>query len=155
MKIIAILLVVAAMIGVTSCSGKEDINPQEIVNLDGNPNLTRALVESGQFIDVDVKSLAFEVANGGITRSGSNELKEDIAKMKAAVYRFYSNVEVSDGHYVVKVNSGKDLNISESVFEELVNNIDEMNAFIDKVKAKGEDINMFEITQDYLDSLLE
>ena len=64
-------------------------------------------------------------------------------------------MEIIDGHYVVRAESGKELNVSERVYEALSDNLNEMNTFIDNVKAKGEEIKIPEITSDYLNSLLE
>ncbi|MEZ3549126.1 MAG: hypothetical protein K1W02_00080 [Muribaculaceae bacterium] len=155
MKISTTFIALLYVIMMAACSAKEDASMEEVVKFESDSELTKKLVENGEYIDLDVKALAFEVANGGTTQSTPEELKKNVAMMKAAIHRFYSKVEIIDGHYVVRAESGKELNVSERVYEALSDNLNEMNTFIDNVKAKGEEIKIPEITSDYLNSLLE
>lgn len=109
-------------------------------------------VENNVFIDVDVKELVNTLSNPEIN-SSVNEV--DLAKMKAAVYRFYSNVKIKDGYYVCNVPDGAAINISEAVFTALKENLDEMNSALKEAKENGHEVKISEPDSVYLNSLLQ
>jgi hypothetical protein len=58
-------------------------------------------------------------------------------------------------HLICSIRSGADINVSDSVFTALSENLNDMNSYIKEAKAKGETVNMFEPDENYLNSLLE
>ena len=58
-------------------------------------------------------------------------------------------------HLICSIRSGADINVSDSVFTALSENLNDMNSYIKEAKAKGETVNMFEPYENYLNSLLE
>ena len=116
--------------------------------------LVRSYVESNDFIDVDAKAIEYAVINPASSRS-QDVTEEDNAKMVASIYRFYKHVSVIDGLYSCSLKSGAEINISEELFISMLNNIEDMNRLIKKVKDKGETIHVMEPTEEYLESLLK
>lgn len=116
--------------------------------------LVRSYVESNDFIDIDVKSIEYTSINPAASRS-QNVTEEDHAKMVAAIYRFYKHVSVIDGLYYCSLKSGAEINISEEVFMSMLDNMEDMNGFINDIKGKGGTVNVSEPTEEYLESLLE
>ncbi len=153
MKTIRFLLVSLGMgllMAVAGCSNSQDAaETGREVETDSK---ARQLVESGEYIDLDIKTLALSNSvNQGVTRS----LKDDSDKAFAALYRFYSHVTVVDDQYICDLKSGKDINVSERVFNELSNSLAEMNRHIGEAKAKGEPVHVSVPDSAYLESLLK
>ena len=153
MKTIRFLLVsvgLGLLMSVSGCSNSQDAG--EKVRDVENRSKAKELVESGEYIDLDIKTLALSNSvNQGVTRS----LKDDSDKALAALHRFYSHVTVVDDLYVCDLKSGKEINVSERVFDELSNSLEEMNRHIGEAKAKGEPVHVSVPDSAYLESLLK
>lgn len=153
MKTIRIFLVLFGMgllMGVAGCSNSQDA-AEKGRDVENGSNV-KQLVESGEYIDLDIKTLALSNSiNQGVTRS----LKDDSDKAFAALYRFYSHVTVVDDQYVCDLKSGKEINVSERVFDELSKSLEEMNKHIGEAKAKGEPVHVSVPDSAYLESLLK
>lgn len=80
---------------------------------------------------------------------------EEAAQMKAALFRFYSHVKLEDGVYQCNLSSGKEINISEELFNVLLANLQETNSQIKEFRDKGVSVFLPEVTEDYLNSLLQ
>ena len=74
--------------------------------------------------------------------------------MKAAVYRFYKHVSVKDGYYVCGIKDGSEINVSQSVFVTLLENLNKMNRMIKEAKDRGEAIEVQVPDEEYMNSLL-
>lgn len=81
-------------------------------------------------------------------------LKNDKDKAFAALYRFYSHVQLIDSCYVCSLKSAAEINVSQTVFETLKNNLDDMNEQIESLRKAGEKVSLPDIDNDYLKSLL-
>ena len=104
------------------------------------------------FLDVDLQ----DIQNYLVTPSTKNpDAGAQIKKAKAAIYRFYSNVTVEDGQYVCKIESGKQINISDRTFNELMDNLNKMNSSIREIRERGESVNIQPVTEEYLSGLLK
>lgn len=136
------------------CAKTEDLHSvTDMVNAAETPSgLVRTYVETNAFIDVDVPSITYGLANPSSRSSNVNI--DDVAKMKAAVYRFYKNVSVENGFYSCSLSNGTEINISEDVFKALLDNLKDMNSFIEECMNKGEVVHITEPTEEYLNSLL-
>ena len=88
------------------------------------------------------------------TRSASVN-QEEQAKMKAALYRFYSHVELVDDTYVCNLTSAEDINVSQGVYTALLNNLADMNNAILQAKNEGKELYIQDVNEAYLNSLLE
>lgn len=75
--------------------------------------------------------------------------------MKAAIYRFYSNVELRESQYICTLKAAGDINISEGVYKSLIDNLNKMNETIRATIEKGQTIVIPEINDTYLNSLLQ
>ena len=81
-------------------------------------------------------------------------LKNDKDKAFAALYRFYSHVQLIDSCYVCSLKSAAEINVSQTVFETLKNNLDDMNEQIESLRKAGEKVSLPDFDNDYLKSLL-
>ena len=113
-------------------------------------NLSKEYVSDNRFIEINIDQLNKEIND----RSKNKYQTPELAKAKAATYRFYKNVSLKDGHYVVDTKSAKELNISDDLFLLFSNNIKDMNKSVDSLKAKNVDMKLSPVTPDYLNSLL-
>lgn len=112
----------------------------------------RKLAESGAYIDVDFNRLSDELSSADTKASVS--LKSDRDKAYAALYRFYSHVQLVDSNYVCSLKSPEEINVSISVYEKLKENLEDMNRQINELRRSGEKVLLPFIDEDYLDSLL-
>ena len=110
------------------------------------------LAESGEYIDVDLHKLSDELSVADTKASAS--LKADRDKAYAALYRFYSHVQLVDSSYVCSIKSPEEINVSASVYETLKENLDDMNRQIGELRSSGEKVSLPAIDEDYLKSLL-
>lgn len=154
MKIFKLLSVITITFLCAGCKSDDNADSmlEKVQAVEAPKELVKAYVNNNTYIDIDIPSIAYGIANPA---SRSVEIGEDdIAKAKAAVYRFYKNVSIIDGYYSCSIQSGSDINVSDNVFTALSENLNEMNSFIKEAKAKGETVNLFEPDENYLNSLL-
>lgn len=129
-------------------------NAQEELQLPAGA--VKKLVDENAFIDVEVESLVSSLQNAEATGSRvSAENQEEVVKMKAALYRFFSRVKVENGQYVTDLASPEEINVSRGLYDALMNNLTEMNEFLAKAKENGEEAQIGEVTEEYLNSLLD
>ncbi|WP_297057337.1 hypothetical protein [uncultured Duncaniella sp.] len=152
-KAILFILMLPVMAACESEPGKVSSITEAASLLETPEGLVRTYVDGNAYIDVDVQSITHAITNPA---SRSEEISsDDVAKMKAAVYRFYKNVTVKDSCYYCPVKNGSEINISDRVFSALSDNLQEMNDFIKKVKDRGEPVTIPEVDEEYLNSLLK
>lgn len=113
--------------------------------------LVKKYVEENTYIDIDVVKLEKEIASPN-TRASVDQDK--VAQMKAAIYRFYNHVKLKDGFYHCDLTSASQINVSTNVYTALLNNLNDMNADIRKLKEKGQEVTVPDIDEAYLNSLL-
>ena len=111
----------------------------------------KSLVENNNYLDVDVDRLSQSICS----RSGNSIDTTAMGKMRAALYRFYSRVKVADGKYVCDLKNAEEINISERLYEAILNNLNEMNTWVEQSKASGKEVMIQEVDEAYLNSLLE
>ncbi|MDE5836344.1 MAG: hypothetical protein K2H50_05005 [Paramuribaculum sp.] len=152
MKINSFLLIVSLL--VVGCTNKVDVPAQEvdeIVVMKVPASLVQQYALSDTFIDVDAKAFSEIITNPD---SLSTVNSDDIAKMKAALYRFYKNVKLEDGIYICDIEDGKSINISESLFVTLKENLQKMNDGVKEAHEKGIEVVQSKPDSAYLNSLL-
>lgn len=66
----------------------------------------------------------------------SNE--EDLANFKAAVARFYGNLEINDKHLSSKSKTGQEIGLNEDVFAFFNNRITQLNLQIEKMDIENQ-----------------
>lgn len=141
-----IFLIIVACILTVSCNlQKSSVTTDEIT-------AARKLAESGEYINVDLNKLSDELSS--VDTKASTALKNDKDKAYAALYRFYSHVQLVDSSYVCSLKSAEEINVAPSVFETLKGNLDDMNRQIRALRQSGEKVSLPEIDDDYLRSLL-
>jgi hypothetical protein len=137
-----------------SCTKQENnISPEKLSSISEikTNGLSATLIKDDGFLDVDLSKLNLEIAD----KLKNKYQKPELAKAKAAVYRYYKNVRVANGKYVTDLKSGNRIKISDQLFKLLSDNLEHMNASVEKLKNEGKNIDIQEITPEYLQSLLQ
>lgn len=151
------LLVIIALPFMAACISNErtptPVADENAIPAQPSGELIRAYVENNDFIDVDYKAIEYAAINPTSSRA-ENVTEEDHAKMMAAVYRFNKHVSVIEGQYSCSLKNGAEINISEELFKAMIDNLEEMNTFIEECAKKGKKVNVIEPTEEYLESLL-
>lgn len=140
----------------SACGNVDNSNVDNTVN-PVECSLARKIIDENTFIDFDMKELTEEIVitAHSKTRSSSPRHMETSAEAKAATYRFYSNIKIENNQLIQTAKSGKELNMSEKVFNAYMDNIDELNRFAREAIERGDSIVIPEITDEYLNSLLQ
>jgi len=123
------------------------------------------LAKSNQYIEVDMKYFNdIDYATGIKTIPD-----EAMRNIKAVIYRIYSNVDIVDNQYVLRISSGKDIHISDTLFNIYYKHLKKANDYfttpITASSAMEEDADMKKehkgkypvaspIGEEYLNSLL-
>ena len=110
--------------------------------------ITKSLISTDEFIELPFWKELVGKGSSGLSA-------EEIAQAKAAVYRFYQHVSIRDGYYVCDLSSASEIKVSEEVFNDFTNNLKEINAFIKERRQNGVQIDLPEVTEEYLNSLLD
>lgn len=96
-----------------------------------------------------------EVSPNGLLYNNYKKLAdEDKGKIRAAAYRFYKHVKTENGKLNVLIKNGKEINISDELFNTLNKNIEQSNRFLDSLNKKGVQVTPPVITADYLNGLI-
>lgn len=145
------VFVLALMLSFFSCSQDDNITDvnkklQEATSVQSTVS-AKSFVESNEKLDMQIN-----LKNPKYVKSLSDT---EIAKLKAAVYRFYSTVSVKEGNYYTTLKSAKEINISQDLFELFKNNLAKMNQNINELKKKEGKVEVQQVTSGYLNSLLK
>ncbi|TCD29753.1 hypothetical protein EZ456_01665 [Pedobacter psychrodurus] len=140
-----------------SCTKKNDESKQLMDKISSYKSSisVKALVEKKSFIDVDFAKIAPIKLRSNKTEKEMREQELEMAKAKAAVYRFYSHVKLINGLYKVEIENGKSINISENSFIFIENNLKANNDWIEKEKAAGKIVDTPPVTSEYLNALIK
>lgn len=140
-------MIMAACLLTVSCN-----NIQKTASPADETSNVQKIAESGEFIDINIKKFSDELSI--VDTKVLSALKNDKDKAFAALYRFYSHVQFIDSCYVCSLKSAAEINVSQTVFETLKNNLDDMNEQIESLRKAGEKVSLSDIDNDYLKSLL-
>lgn len=155
MKVLNPFLILA-LIFLASCANSEKapapVADGVVLPIKPSSELVRGYALSDDYLDVDFAAVE-KVILSPSSRS-EDVVEADFAKATAAVYRFYKHVSIKDSMYVWDIKNGAEINISEDIFSALTNSFDEVNAAIKEWNAKGERVELPDITEEYLESLL-
>ena len=152
MKTIKQSIILAAGSILLSCNSEKTNLSKDLSTVKTEVKVAQQYVDDSTFIDIDVNGLAHDLAS---TQSGKKVDVDKVAKMKAALYRFYSHVNLVNGIYKCDLSSASEINVSSDVFKALMTNLEDMNDAIANAKKEGKEIYVSKIDQNYLDHLLE
>ena len=152
MKTIKQSIILAVGLILLGCNSEKTNLSKDLPTVKTEVKVAQQYVDDNTFIDVDVNGLAQDFAS---TQSGNKVDVDKVAKMKAALYRFYSHVNLVDGIYKCDLSSAAEINVSSDVFKVLMKNLEDMNEAIANAKKEGKEIHVSKIDQNYLDHLLE
>lgn len=130
---------------------KSLLSLEAVLDTPVNKVQVKSLVENNDYLDVDVDELTKTLS----TRSKNHIDTTALSKMRAALYRFYSHVKVTDGKYVCDLKNAEEINISERLYETISNNLAQMNSWIEESKKNGKEVMIQEVNEEYLNSLLK
>lgn len=151
MRFCSLSMVLVVVLLLAGCRSEANNVLDSVIEADAPKELVKKYVDDNTYINIDVDALVRGIITPDSRISGS---EEDLAKMKAAVYRFYKQVSVKEGYYVCGIKEGSEINVSQEVFSALLGNLNDMNRMIREVKDKGEAIEVQLPDDDYLNSLL-
>lgn len=140
-------MIMAACLLTASCN-----NIQKTASPADETSNVQKIAESGEFIDINIKKFSDELST--VNTKVLSALKNDKDKAFAALYRFYGHVQLIDSCYVCSLKSAAEINVSQTVFETLKNNLDDMNEQIESLRKAREKVSLPDIDNDYLKSLL-
>lgn len=80
--------------------------------------------------------------------------KEDKDKLNAITYRVMKHVKLIDSQYVFSVKNGKEIGISEDIYEIQRSNFEQANDWIRSETKKGIKLDLMQVTDTYLENLL-
>lgn len=101
------------------------------------------------YIDVDMKILARAVA------AGDKVDAVDMARVRVALYRYFSHVEIMSGHYCCALRSGEEIAVSSRVFDAMQENLCEMNKAADEMRSRDTTFQLPPVDSVYRASLLK
>lgn len=140
---IACIFLVLISIGCVSQQGRNDVTDPAITSTS-----VRYYIDNDIYIGSEICYDVNEKRSKPIADEMSGLTK---AKWSAAMYRYYSAVELRDGKYVCRVKNGAEINLAESVYDMLNSNLAEINNWLQKNKVDVDDII---ISDEYLNMLL-
>ena len=151
MRFCSSIMVLVVVLLLAGCRSEANNVLDSVRDTEVPKELVKKYVDDNAYIDLDVDALVKSVVS---QHTGSSVNEEDMAKMKAAVYRFYKHVSVKDGYYVCGIKESSEINVSQDVFSALLGNLNDMNRLIREAKDKGEAIEVHVPDEEYLNSLL-
>lgn len=150
-----LLLLIWFLLLTGACSNKSEMSPEkgEMARIEAPAGAVRTYVETDAYLDFDVQALVYGAINPS---SRTVEVTpDDVAKSKAAVYRFYKHVTVKDGLLQCSLKNGAEINVSDRVFKAFMDNLNEMNEQMQALYDKGDTVDISDPTEEYLNSLLD
>lgn len=137
-KTFILLLLIASIVScrnLTTGNGADDATDPTITATDA-----RYYIDNKVFIGSEICYDVKEKRSSPIADTMSGATK---AKWAAAMYRYYSAVELCDGRFVCRVKSGAEINVSEKVYDMLKSNLVEINNWLQKNNADVDDDTLF------------
>lgn len=148
-----IILLSFLLLGLCSCANMSTPESEQISVVDTSFTVktVKDYVESNEFIDIIPEQY---YQNLQVTRSVSDKKKGDY-QMKAAVYRFYKHCSMDDeGIITCGILSGKEINISEELFDMLLRGVKNGNEWVDSWKRDGKKYKTTQLNDGYFNNLL-
>ena len=109
-------------------------------------------IESNEFIDI-IPNEYYSLREKG--KMSEEEIKAADYQMKAAAYRFYKHCTMDDkGFITCNATCGKELNISEEVFEFRLRDMKGWNDMIEKNIREGAKYKVIRLDERYFNGLL-
>ena len=154
MKNPIILIALVLIMSLLACQSSKHVEPN-----------VELLAKSDQYIEVDMKYFNDIDYAPGIKKIPDDAMRD----IKAVIYRIYSNIDIVDNQFILRVSSGKDINVSDTLFNIYNKHLQKANDYfttpIAAINVEGEDTDMNEdqeggypvaspIGEEYLNSLL-
>ncbi len=148
-----ILSIISLLIISTGCSNGSSSPIAKMQDADTAKYNVENDTDSNAYIDVNVLCISDILTK---PNSRSKLIKEeDMAQVKAAIYRFYKHVSIKDGYYVCDLTDGSAINVSQDIYLAFMDNLREMNDYIKSEREQGRDVVLSVPDEKYLNSLLK
>lgn len=108
-------------------------------------------------VDNDFINIVPEVYYGNLSRSSLSAAKQQDLEnqMVAATYRFYKKCTQDEkGRITCHISSGKEINISEELFQRKLKDVKETNEFVEKHLKNGTKYRVGVLNEKYFNELL-
>ncbi|WP_373736640.1 hypothetical protein [Bacteroides heparinolyticus] len=138
------LSIVLLTLCLAGCRGISDTTDRQVAGM-----TAREIIEKNVFIDLSDEDL------NPRTRSGSAPLAANPA-FRAAVYRFYKKVTIDENNIAAcHAKNAAELNMSEAMFNNCLNEMENLNEMIRNDMAKGIKGKRPPLNDDYFNRLLD
>ncbi|MCQ2146303.1 MAG: hypothetical protein MJZ16_02175 [Bacteroidales bacterium] len=143
-----LFLLLTILLLVISCGHSGDKG--DYTNSELTTKASDEILEDGEFLSVDMSDIDIVASKG----DPSMLTPEQLATIKVVIYRFYRHVKIVDGYYVTEATSGKQLNMSEELFQFYLKDMNNVNAQVKELRKKGEEVNLPPVEGISLESIL-
>ena len=139
MRIVLLVMTSLLMIIGSSCTQTEQIKTKQCDNM-----TAREIVNKNAFIDYTMEDLIVQ------SRS-TNTIIAAHPAFRAAAHRFYKTVKMDEkGFATWSAKSGKELNMSENLFNHFVKTMEKGNKMMEESIKKGENLQPMDLSDEYL-----
>lgn len=144
------------LLGLCSCANNQETADKSEIDSTKTRSVevksVRDYVESNEFISI-IPDEYYSLREKG--RASKEEIKSADYQMKAAAYRFYKHcTQNEDGIITCNAESGKDINISEEIFELRIRDMESCNEWVRKCKREGKNYKITRLDEKYFNGLL-
>lgn len=147
-----LIFTLGLFIMMTACGNNAAENNSDTVENEYPIQSIKELALSDSLIDVDLLDVqASGIMSKESTRGTISEIPREV---RAALYRFYSHVSLEDSLYVCNLKSAGEINVSEKLFNDMMNDLQKCNMTIKENNEKGLENVLSPVDSTYLSSLL-
>ena len=144
MRIVLLAMTSLLMIIGSSCTQTEQIKTKQCNNMNA-----REIVDKNAFIDYTMEDLIVQ------SRS-TNTIVAAHPAFRAAAHRFYKTVKMDEkGFATWSAKSGKELNMSENLFNHFVKITEKGNKMMEESIKKGENLQPMDLSDEYLNNIID
>lgn len=144
-----LIVVMAWVICAVACNSKKE-NGVPVVNLEA-----LSAIPLDHSIDTLAKGTAFIDVTLPPNARIDELSQQELGLLKAAAYRFYHHVTLTDNQYKVNIKDPKSLHISDQVVKAYELAILNTNHFADSMAKAGQTIQLPIVNEEYLNNLLK
>jgi hypothetical protein len=144
-----LIVVMALGVFAVACNSKKE-NGVPVVNLEA-----LSAIPLDHSIDTLAKGTAFIDVTLPPNARIDELSQQELGLLKAAAYRFYHHVTLTDNQYKVNIKDPKSLHISDQVVKAYEQAILNTNHFADSMAKTGQTIQLPVVNEEYLNNLLK
>ena len=144
MRIVLLVMTSLLMIIGSSCTQTESLKAKQCDNM-----TAREIVDKNVFIDYTMEDL-------NVQSRSTNTIVAAHPAFRAAAHRFYKTVKMDEkGFATWSAKSGKELNMSENLFNHFVKGMEWANTRMEESIKKGKNLQPMDISDEYLNNIID